>query len=331
MKKYLLFLGGLSLFVFVPHVFAADGNFVPLTNIPGLTNGAVANSAGLANFFNNLYKYLIGIAAILAVVEIIWGGLEISTQDSVSKHSHGKERIQEAILGLVLVLSPALVFSIINPNIINLSLNLPPLEINTVDTSVVVGNSSANQTVTTDSNNVTTKVTGTYLQKATFSSGNADKNNSARDDWSIACTNGGGVGGVTTKSSCGTQSISGGVKTCTSASDASAICAHFSSTAYTFVNAGSRWGGAKLQPLSSSVSGVSEFKAACAGDNGKTCIGHRILDGGTFIQVESLSSCPESVASLPGNALGNCYKAVLFCGNSSNDAVGCDPNYAFYP
>ena len=117
-----------------PPIFAAEAQtsgFTALAPIPGLTDispTAVVNSTSLANFFNNLYKYVIGLAAVLAVIMIIWGGLEISTQDSISKQSAGKEKIQQAILGLVLVLSPVLVFSIINPNILNLSLNLPPLE-----------------------------------------------------------------------------------------------------------------------------------------------------------------------------------------------------------
>ena len=103
--------------------------FTALAPIPGLTdaNSAVANSASLAVFFNNLYKYLIGLAAALAVIEIIWGGIEISTKDSVPLKMKGKERIYGAVFGLVLVLSPVVVFSIINPSILNLSVNLPPL------------------------------------------------------------------------------------------------------------------------------------------------------------------------------------------------------------
>src|SRR3990167_3584126 len=110
---------------------AQPSGFTALAPIPGLTDispTAVVNSDSLANFFNNLYKYVIGIAAILAVIMIIWGGLEYSTQDSVSKKSDGKERILQAIFGLVLVLSPVLIFSIINPSILNLSLNLPELD-----------------------------------------------------------------------------------------------------------------------------------------------------------------------------------------------------------
>jgi len=136
MKK-IIFTLFLVLFIgLVPHVFAAvaQQGFTALAPIPGLTDPATLNTASginantLANFFNNLYKFLIGLAAILAIIEIIWGGLEYSTQDSISKKSDGKHRIYQAIFGLVLVLSPVLVFSIINPSILNLSLNLDPLD-----------------------------------------------------------------------------------------------------------------------------------------------------------------------------------------------------------
>src|SRR3989344_8923790 len=109
---------------FAPHVFAQSG-FVPLAPIPDLTKGVTADQAGLANFFNNLYKYAIGLAAVLAAIMIIWGGLEIAVnKENVSKITDAKGKIYNAIFGLVLVLSPVLVFSIINPSILNLSLNL---------------------------------------------------------------------------------------------------------------------------------------------------------------------------------------------------------------
>ena len=129
MKKIIL-LSTFLVFLFIaPHAFAQG--FTALAPIPGLTDQsptAVVNPATLAVFFNNLYKYMIGLAATLAVIMIIWGGLEISTKDSVSKQTDGKERIYNAIFGLILVLSPALVFSIINPSILNLSINLPELK-----------------------------------------------------------------------------------------------------------------------------------------------------------------------------------------------------------
>ncbi len=150
-----------------------QSGFTALAPIPGLTDQSatsVMNATTLANFFNNLYKYLIGLAAILAVIEIIWGGLEISTKDSVSKQSDGRERITQAIFGLVLVLSPVLVFSIINPNILNLSLNLPVLN----TTNAVSNITSSSGTPTIDSQ-TQCSVTGTagVLQFATCPSGTA--------------------------------------------------------------------------------------------------------------------------------------------------------------
>ncbi len=157
--------------VAAPHVFAQtaqQSGFVALAPIPGLTDQSttsVINSTSLANFFNNLYKYLIGLAAVIAVIEIIWGGLEISTQDSVSKHTTGKERIYQAILGLVLVLSPVIVFSLINPNILNLSLSLPPLDTKmgtTASTTTAAPYTTANGTVVFDKGWSKTAVPGTW-------------------------------------------------------------------------------------------------------------------------------------------------------------------------
>jgi hypothetical protein len=133
MKKIVLLI---LFFLAIPLTHAvAQGSsgFVPLAPIPGLTDtqtvGSVIGPDSLAKFFNNLYKYLVGIAATLAVIEIIWGGLLYSTQDSVGNKEEGKEKIRMAIFGLILVLSPVLVFSIINPSILNLSLNLTKIDL----------------------------------------------------------------------------------------------------------------------------------------------------------------------------------------------------------
>lgn len=128
--KQLIFLSLLALLSFAPHVFAQG--FTALAPIPGLTDPTTANSIlssqSLSSFFNNLYKYLIGLAATLAVIEIIWAGIEIAfNKEDVSKLMDNKGRIYNAIFGLILVLSPYLVFSIINPSILNLSLNLPKI------------------------------------------------------------------------------------------------------------------------------------------------------------------------------------------------------------
>jgi hypothetical protein len=107
--------------------------FTALAPIPKLTDsGTVSTIFGKAGgnfalFFNNLYLFCIGIAVILAIGMIIWGGFEYAVSEAVPTKSAGKQRIQQALFGLLLVLSPALVFYIINPAILRLDVNFPPL------------------------------------------------------------------------------------------------------------------------------------------------------------------------------------------------------------
>jgi len=107
---------------------ATETGFVPLAPIPGLNDTVKATNEGIAIFLNNLYIFAIGIAVILAVAMIIWGGFEYALSEAITSKSAGKERIQQALFGLVLVLSPALVFTIINPSILKLDVNIPKLE-----------------------------------------------------------------------------------------------------------------------------------------------------------------------------------------------------------
>jgi hypothetical protein len=96
-------------------------SFVPLTNIPGLTD--LTTAPQLPIFLNNLYKLCIGVAAVLAVLQIIRGGIIYMGGDSVTEKKTAKDLIRVAILGLLLVLSPVIVFSIINPKILDLDLS----------------------------------------------------------------------------------------------------------------------------------------------------------------------------------------------------------------
>ncbi len=178
MKKPLLFLA-LTIAASIPLFVSAQG-FVPLAPIEGLTKGVAANTEGLATFFNNLYKFLIGIAAVLAIIMIIWGGLQYATQDIPGAKQEGKDRILQAIFGLILVLSPVLVFSIINPSILNLSINLPKLDTASGPPGDP-GSGSAGGNPTTPRTQIPDPATGcsfsgTLLKKATCPTQNAANN-----------------------------------------------------------------------------------------------------------------------------------------------------------
>lgn len=121
--KYLSFLVlffGLPLMALAQSTDVGSG-FVPLTNIPILAQ--TGNSFSLDQFLNGLYRICIGIAAVLAVLQIMRAGIMYMGGDSVTEKKEAKNLIAMAIGGLILVLSPVVVFSIINPEILTLKIN----------------------------------------------------------------------------------------------------------------------------------------------------------------------------------------------------------------
>ena len=103
---------------------AQDSGFVPLTNIPAITEvgNAITTPEGLSIFLNNIYRLAIGIAAVVAVLQIMRAGIMYMGGDSVTEKKEAKNLIALSIGGLILVLSPVVVFSIINPEILSLKI-----------------------------------------------------------------------------------------------------------------------------------------------------------------------------------------------------------------
>lgn len=103
-----------------------ESGFQPLTQIPGIKD--VADSSTLPNFLNTLYKLCVGIAAALAVLQIMRGGMTYMLGDSVTEKKEARNLIAMSVVGLLLVLSPAIVFGIIDPRILNLQVDFTKLQ-----------------------------------------------------------------------------------------------------------------------------------------------------------------------------------------------------------
>lgn len=109
---------------------STSGGYIPLVTVPGLNDTVdptQVGNGGIATFLNNIYKFLIGIAVVLAIIMIIYGGFEYALSEAITSKADGKHKIIQALYGLALVLAPALVFAIINPAILNLQINFQPL------------------------------------------------------------------------------------------------------------------------------------------------------------------------------------------------------------
>ena len=77
----------------------------------------------LGVYLNSIFRVVLGIIGILAVIKIILGGLQYLSTDAVSGKSEGKASIQAAVGGLLLAITAWIILYTINPKLLDI-LNL---------------------------------------------------------------------------------------------------------------------------------------------------------------------------------------------------------------
>ncbi len=120
-KRYHIFFA-LLLIAMPLAAFAQESGFVPLTNIENL-KFAGNQGTTLPAFLNSVYMICIGLAAVIGVLQIMRAGVTwMTAAGSHEKIGEAKGLVRDTIIGLVLVLAPTIVFSIINPDILKLEI-----------------------------------------------------------------------------------------------------------------------------------------------------------------------------------------------------------------
>ena len=78
----------------------------------------------IPNYLNNIYKFAVGIAGLLALGMIVAGGVYYTVSaGSSDKQKEAKDMITSAVLGVALLLGSYLILKTINPQIVTLDLN----------------------------------------------------------------------------------------------------------------------------------------------------------------------------------------------------------------
>ena len=88
-----------------------------------------AGKCPLGEFMNIFIDIFIGIVAILSMVMIVMGGIEYVMSDLVTSKEEAKSRIQNAILGLILSLPIYIILNTVNPNLLNLCLDIKKVSV----------------------------------------------------------------------------------------------------------------------------------------------------------------------------------------------------------
>ena len=123
-----------------PHIYctlAPIGDFVPANFI--------IKEGGLGGYLNGIVKILVALAGALAVIMIIYGGVQYMLTDSVYGKDAGKKTITNALEGLLLALTAFIILNTINPALLSTQLNsLKPItNLSSVDGGGGVGGGNA--------------------------------------------------------------------------------------------------------------------------------------------------------------------------------------------
>lgn len=107
-------------------------------------------ATSIGGYLNIIFKIIIGIIGVLAVVMLILGGIQYMTTDVLTKKESGRETIKHAIGGLILALGAYLILLTINPNLVNLTLTIDKSTIS-VEVGYLQDQDGYNDSVTTGS------------------------------------------------------------------------------------------------------------------------------------------------------------------------------------
>lgn len=112
-----------------------DLTYTPLAPLPDTQGGFLttfdsAKTNAFGDYLNTIIRLFIGICAVLAMVMIVIGGIEYMTSELSGHKEEGKERITNAIFGLLIALGAFALLNTINPQLLDVGLSgLPKAEV----------------------------------------------------------------------------------------------------------------------------------------------------------------------------------------------------------
>jgi hypothetical protein len=133
-NKLMLSIVILSLLLLPILVSAQAPAYAPMVDLPGFSDGQSSDS--FEDFINQLYIVAITLGAMLAVIKIVIAGVKWMMSDIATTKSSAKGDIKGALIGLLIIISAALILETINPALNDIDLTFSNQSVdNSVETS----------------------------------------------------------------------------------------------------------------------------------------------------------------------------------------------------
>jgi choline-glycine betaine transporter len=124
MKKLLSVIIFITLFIGIWQTCLAVELLIEYPEIPGAQSPN--ETSDLPNLINYIYKFALLACGIVAFISILFGAIQyVTSAGNASKAGDAKDRITQALWGILILLAAVVILRTINPDLVNLSLTLP--------------------------------------------------------------------------------------------------------------------------------------------------------------------------------------------------------------
>lgn len=88
--------------------------------------GSVFNASGksFGDYLSIMFTFFVSFAGVLAVVMLIFGGIQYMSTDSLSGTESGRSKMYQAVYGLIIVLASYVILNTVNPNLVKFNFSI---------------------------------------------------------------------------------------------------------------------------------------------------------------------------------------------------------------
>jgi hypothetical protein len=128
-----------------PLILSAQTEYTVLAPLPGTYKGG--NKTDIKTYVEGMFKLLIALSAVFAVFMIVIGGFQYMTTDAIGGKQEGRDRIENSVKGLILVIGAWLILAQIDDRLLTINLDIKAANVPAPSGGALSGPTASSATV----------------------------------------------------------------------------------------------------------------------------------------------------------------------------------------